>query len=383
MAGLYLHIPFCVRKCGYCDFYSEDGKIGELPSFLDALHGEITLHSDGPFSRAETVETVFFGGGTPSLLDPGCVEDLLERIRRTFRLSDSPEITLEANPGTVDHDRLRGYRDAGVNRISLGVQSFSDADLQVLGRLHTSAAGAKAVRAARQAGFGNVGLDLIFGIPGQTPADWEATVRTALSFAPEHLSAYALTVHPRTPLGRRIRSGEIAEPGEEILTAMFRNTADLLIAAGYDHYEVSNFAMPGRQCRHNLGYWTFLPYLGLGPSAHSFTEGKRFWNVANLRDYTDRLNKNRLPVSGAERIGRDRQRLEAIALGLRCREGVLLDWIGKKDNLPQALSHQAFGLREVMIQRLIEEGIALIENGSLKLTEKGFLLADAVAAELA
>lgn len=383
MAGLYLHIPFCVRKCGYCDFYSEDGKIGELPSFLDALHGEITLHSDGPFSRAETVETVFFGGGTPSLLDPGCVEDLLERIRRTFRLSDSPEITLEANPGTVDHDRLRGYRDAGVNRISLGVQSFSDADLQVLGRLHTSAAGAEAVRAARQAGFGNVGLDLIFGIPGQTPADWEATVRTALSFAPEHLSAYALTVHPRTPLGRRIRSGEIAEPGEEILTAMFRNTADLLIAAGYDHYEVSNFAMPGRQCRHNLGYWTFLPYLGLGPSAHSFTEGKRFWNVANLRDYTDRLNKNRLPVSGAERIGRDRQRLEAIALGLRCREGVLLDWIGKKDNLPQALSHQAFGLREVMIQRLIEEGIALIENGSLKLTEKGFLLADAVAAELA
>jgi oxygen-independent coproporphyrinogen-3 oxidase len=368
MAGLYLHIPFCVRKCGYCDFYSEDGKRGELPSFLDALHGEITLHADGRFARDETVETVFFGGGTPSLLDPGCVEDLLERIGRTFRLSDSPEITLEANPGTVDHDRLRGYRDAGVNRISLGVQSFSDADLRVLGRMHASAAGAEAVHAARRAGFGNVSLDLIFGIPGQTPEDWEATVQTALSFAPEHVSAYALTVHPRTPLGRRIRSGEITESAEEDLTDMFRRTSDLLIAAGYDHYEVSNFAMPGRRCGHNLGYWTFLPYLGLGPSAHSFTEGKRFWNVADLRDYADRLKGNRLPVAGAERIGRVRQRLEAIALGLRCREGVSLGWIGKEEN---------------RIPPLIEEGIALIENGSLKLTERGFLLADAVAAELA
>jgi oxygen-independent coproporphyrinogen III oxidase len=368
MAGLYLHIPFCVRKCGYCDFYSEDGKRGELPRFLDALHLEIRLHSEGRFARAETVDTVFFGGGTPSLLDPASVEDLLGIIGRTFHLSDSPEITIEANPGTVDADRLRGFHAAGVNRISLGIQSFSDSDLLVLGRLHASGEAAEAITEARRAGFDNLGLDLIFGIPGQTPADWEATLRTALSFGPEHVSAYALTVHPGTPLGRRIHGGEMAEPGEEVMTAMFRRTSDLLIPAGYDHYEVSNFARPGKRCRHNLGYWTFMPYLGFGPSAHSFTERKRFWNVSDLVDYTDRLELNRLPVEGSERIGRDKKRLEAIALGLRCSEGVLLDWIGKKENL---------------IPPLVEEGIARVENGSLKLTEMGFLLADAVAAELA
>jgi oxygen-independent coproporphyrinogen-3 oxidase len=383
MAGLYLHIPFCVRKCGYCDFYSEDGKAGELPSFLEALHAEITLHSKEHFALTETVETVFFGGGTPSLLDPGSFGGLLESIGRTFRLADSPEITIEANPGTVDGDRLRRFRDAGVNRISLGVQSFSDAELGMLGRMHSSAGAAEAVEASRRAGFANVGLDLIFGIPGQTSKDWEGTVRTALSFDPEHVSAYALTVHPGTPLGRRIHGGEISEPDEEALTAMFQITSDLLLSAGYEHYEVSNFARPGKRCRHNMGYWTFQPYLGLGPSAHSFTGKKRSWNVASLEEYSESIRRGALPVEGSERIGRERRRLEAIALGLRCVEGVRLDWIGKKNNLPQAEGLMAESQRAAAVQRLIEDGIARIENGSLKLTERGFLLADAVAAELA
>lgn len=368
MAGIYLHIPFCVRKCGYCDFYSEDGKREELPSFLAALHREITLRSDGPFTCVETVETVFFGGGTPSLLKPETIKNLLELIRRTFKLVADAEISIEVNPGTITADSLRGYRDAGVNRISLGMQSFSDADLAMLGRLHSSEDGRLAARAAREAGFQNLGLDLIFGIPGQTMDCWETTLRTALSFAPEHLSAYALTVHPHTPFGRRVAGGKLALPGEDDLTALFQKTSGLLTAAGYEHYEVSNFARPGLRCRHNEGYWTFKPYLGFGPSAHSFAGGKRFWNIADLGEYTYRLSRNQLPVAGTERIGGDKRRLEAIALGLRRREGVLLDWIGdKKDRIPS----------------LVGGGIALIEDGSLKLTEKGFLLADAVAAELA
>ncbi len=368
MPQIYLHIPFCVRKCGYCDFYSEAAVSGELPSFLDALHREINLRSVDPSGRAETVETVFFGGGTPSLLKPESIEGLLERIRRVFRMAPKAEISIEVNPGTVTAEDLRGYRAAGVNRISLGVQSFSDADLAMLGRIHSAEDGRRAVRAAREAGFRNLGLDLIFGIPGQTPDRWENTLETALSFAPDHLSAYALTVHPHTPFGRRVQGGEWTLPGEDELTAMFRNASERLTAAGYEHYEVSNFALPGLRCRHNEGYWTFRPYLGFGPSAHSFAGGKRFWNVADLREYTDRLSRNQLPVAGTERIGGNKRRLEAIALGLRRREGVLLEWIGEKKD---------------RIASLVDEGIALVEDGSLKLTEKGFLLADAVAAELA
>jgi oxygen-independent coproporphyrinogen III oxidase len=420
MSQIYLHIPFCVRKCGYCDFYSEDRRTGDLPAFLNALHSEIRLYSGFSFDASETsalprleqpkvtrnfnhgrrkwrgnqpvaaapkareklqrtgdsnkalgataIDSVFFGGGTPSLLSAGSVADLLDSIRRSFALSPDPEISIEANPGTLTQDLLRGYRDAGVNRISLGAQSFSDHDLAALGRIHSSEDCVRSARMIRDAGFDNLGLDLIFGIPGQTLDGWETTLRTALSLAPEHLSAYSLTVHPHTPFGRRAAAGEWQPAGEDDLAAFFCLGMDLTAAAGYEHYEVSNFSKPGFRCRHNEGYWTFEPYLGFGPSSHSFTGGKRFWNVADVSEYMERLSRNISPVAGSETIDRARRRLEAIALGLRRREGVLLDWIGeKRDTIPV----------------LIEEGIALIENGSLKLTEKGFLLADAVAAELA
>jgi oxygen-independent coproporphyrinogen-3 oxidase len=368
MAGLYLHVPFCVRKCGYCDFVSEAGNSGSIPRFLDALHKEIGTASRLAFSESETVDSVFFGGGTPSLLEPDQVSGLLERIRRTFRLSGKPEATIEANPGTLSLDKLRGYRRAGVNRISLGVQSFSDRDLAVLGRIHKAGQGTEAFRMTRKAGFDNVGLDLIFGIPGQTEDAWKATLETAVSLSPEHVSAYSLTVHPRTPFSKRIAGGEIRMPDEDGIADLYRTGSAFLKSSGYEHYEISNFAKPGRRCRHNEGYWTFKPYLGFGPSAHSYAGGKRFWNTGNLKRYMDALSQGLSPVAGSERIGTAKRRLEAIALGLRRSEGVTLDLIGK-------------GAGRICDLEL--EGIALLEGGSLKLTEKGLLLADAVAADLA
>jgi oxygen-independent coproporphyrinogen-3 oxidase len=368
MAGLYLHIPFCVRKCGYCDFYSEGGKSEAVPSFLNGLHKEISLAIDGPFANNETVETVFFGGGTPSLLEAESVSCLLDRIRRTFRLSDKPEITIEGNPGTLSLDKLRGYRQAGVNRISLGVQSFSEDDLRMLGRIHGTKEGLEAVHLSRKAGFDNLGLDLIFGIPGQTSDSLNRTLEMAVSFSPEHLSVYALTVHPGTPFAKRIGSGKIRMPDEDDIEDQYQRTSDFLKSFGYEHYEISNFSKYGRRCRHNEGYWTFKPYLGLGPSAHSYANGKRFWNVADLKQYVYILSRNRLPISGTETIGPARHRLEAVALGLRRREGISLEWISR---------------HETRIIDLVRNDIASVENGMLKLTERGFLLADAVAADLA
>jgi oxygen-independent coproporphyrinogen-3 oxidase len=332
------------------------------------LRAEIGLASGCAFAENETVDSVFFGGGTPSLLDPATVLDLLECMRKTFRFSERPEITIEANPGTLTLEKLRGYRNAGVNRISLGVQSFSDGDLRMLGRIHCAKQGKEAFRLSRKAGFENIGLDLIFGIPGQTLDAWEGTLETAISLSPEHVSAYALTLHPGTPFARRIRAGEVSMPEEDFTAGLFQKTADALALAGYEHYEVSNFALPKKRCRHNEGYWTFRPYLGFGPSAHSYADGKRFWNTGILNRYMEVLSQGLPPVAGSERIGPAQRKLEALALGLRRREGVDVGLIGK---------------RVSRIPDLVREGIALLDGGSLKLTEKGLLLADAVAADLA
>jgi len=378
LAGIYVHIPFCVRKCLYCDFYSVEAS-GQLDAFLEALDREIALARDA--FDPPIAETVFLGGGTPSLLAPHQADRLLASLRAAFHIAPDPEITLEANPGTVTRDSLRAYRTAGITRLSLGVQSFRDAELRQLGRIHSVADARRAVGDARAAGFENLGLDLIYAVPGQTLEAWEENIAAAIELAPEHISAYALTVERHTPLGRMVEAGTVRPAPTELEAAMLERTMDALEAHGYEHYEVSNYARPGFRCRHNLNYWTHRPYLGLGPSAHSFRpdadgrRGRRWWNVSDLPVYVERLQRGSLPVGGEEALDAAELRSERLLLGLRMGE---LDL----ERLRADLDLDLCSAREPVLRRLLGEGALMLENGVLRLTRKGYLLCDEIAALL-
>ena len=344
--GLYLHIPFCQKRCGYCDFFSTAGKVKLLPGYVRALIRE--TKSVGEAGGRPRTGSVYFGGGTPSLIDPRHFADLLEAIRRAFTLDPDAEISIEANPGTVDYDRLALYRTAGINRLSLGVQSADDDELRMLERIHTFSDAAHACEDARRAGFKNLSLDLIYGLPGQTVESWERTLERALSLKPEHLSLYALTLERGTRLARAVRRGALPAPEEDAAADMYELAEQKLAAAGYRHYEISNWAkdddakteskaegapdagaepFPTFACRHNLRYWLNRPYLGLGAGAHGCAAGKRYANICSIEKYVERMRTGRLrrfPLSAAATRSRLRTREEEIRetmwLGLRLTE---------------------------------------------------------------
>jgi oxygen-independent coproporphyrinogen III oxidase len=367
MAGIYLHIPFCGSKCGYCDFYSILERSGDIRSFRFLLLKEMEAAAAGRPLGGGPADTVFFGGGTPSLLAASEVGSLIEAVRSVFGLTGAAEVTLEANPGTLTPEKLSGYREAGVNRMSLGVQSFSDAELRLLGRSHTAADSISAIRMSREAGFANVGLDLLFGVPGQDAGSLRRSLDTALSLDPDHVSVYGLTVHEDTPFGERVRSGAVRMPSDEESADLFLLTSSVLTVAGFEHYEISNFAKPGMRCAHNEGYWTHAPYLGFGPSAHSFDGGVRRWNVSDLGEYSERIRSGSSPEAGREIIDGEKRRIEAVGLGLRRSEGVDLELCRPR---PGA------------VEGWVRAGLAVREAGRLRLTARGFLLADEIAAEL-
>ncbi len=283
--SLYVHIPFCRSKCVYCDFNSYAGQEALIPAYVEALLREAEAWSG--LCAGATVETLFFGGGTPSLVPPAEMKRLMEGLRQRFAIAAEAEVSLEANPESVDFDHLRGLRDLGVNRLSLGVQSFDDEELRFLGRIHSAAEAEAAYGAARQAGFENVGLDLIFGLPQQQLESWQQSLEKAIRLEPEHLSLYALTVEENTPLGRAVAANRAWEPDEDAQAEMYEESEERLEAAGYDHYETSNWAWPGHRCRHNLTYWETRPYLGLGAGAHSYLSGCRFANTPLPQDYIE------------------------------------------------------------------------------------------------
>lgn len=323
MLGLYLHIPFCRRKCPYCDFYS----VADHESLLRGYPELLGRHLDWASAHGwpGPVGTVYFGGGTPSLLPPAAVGALLERIAGRFGLSGDAEITLEANPGTVTAARLAGYRAAGVNRLSLGLQSLDPGQLAVLGRLHSREQGVRAVRWARRAGFANLSLDLIFALPGQTLAALAEEVRRYLDLAPEHLSCYGLTAEPDTSFHHRVACGELRLPDEDDYADAFLLLHEQLGGGGYEHYEIASYARPGYRCRHNLGYWQRRPYLGIGAGAHSFraTEWGERWAVpADLEGYRSALHEFREPAELVERFSRRGAMSETLYLALRTRTGV-------------------------------------------------------------
>ena len=385
MASLYLHIPFCEHKCIYCDFYSiapgEGLMRSELPTgrFLESLKKEIELRAAAD-SSGISYETVFFGGGTPSLLTSGELGATMEHLAKHFSISPNAEITVETNPGTVNLQKLQEFRSLGINRLSIGVQSFYNDDLQFLTRIHSSEEAKRCVHDAYASGFENVSLDLIFSLPSQTTERWIANLDQAMELSPTHISCYSLIVESNTPLFRMVESKQVSLLSAETDAELYEITIAHLAGRDYEQYEVSNFAKPGFKSRHNMGYWDHTDYLGFGPSAHSFTTRgqhsggpERSWNVANLSDYCSKLELGQLPVIGLEHLAVNQLVEEEIFLGLRS-EGIDL-----------ARFRTLFGRdlitgNELKVKDLLEASLAVIENGKLRLTAKGYPLCDEICA---
>lgn len=322
-AGIYIHIPFCRAKCPYCDFYSVTA-LDRIDAFVMALPAEMDMQRH----RISLADTVYFGGGTPSLLSARRIERILDAVYARFAVTADAEVTLEVNPGTVGRRDLEAFRRAGVNRLNIGLQSINDLALSFLGRIHTADTGIATYRHARDAGFDNVGLDLIYAVPGQTRKAWEAEMARVVELAPDHLSCYTLTIEAGTPLARRVEEGRVRPLDERIAGDLFSATADFLDAHGYRQYEISNYARVCKgsrfdlRSRHNRKYWNFIDYLGFGPTAHSLSGATRRWNCRTLDAYLAALQRGASPEAGREDLTRDQQILEAVYLGLRQTEGI-------------------------------------------------------------
>jgi oxygen-independent coproporphyrinogen-3 oxidase len=366
--GLYIHIPFCLTKCGYCDFYSVTA-LEKIPFFIQSLMREMELYR-GEFSR---FDTIYLGGGTPSLLSAGQAGEILDALYKTFVFAGDTEITIEANPGDLSTEAASSLHALGINRINIGVQSFDDRALAFLGRRHSAAEAESAIENARSSGFKNVGLDLIYGVPGQDLESWLETLRRTLGFSPEHLSCYQLTLEPSTPLGIRQQRGEILLPGDDLLYEFFMETSRTLEEAGYVHYEVSNFAREERfMSRHNCKYWDHTPYLGLGPGAHSLSGARRWWNHRDLDRYIEETGRNMPPIEGSEELTGEQLRLEAIYLGLRTEKGIDLKEFARRYNC-DLLSEKAEPLRAME-----QEGLVVISDTHLRPTLAGLAVSDSL-----
>jgi oxygen-independent coproporphyrinogen-3 oxidase len=375
--GLYLHIPYCDHKCLYCDFYSIES-LGTMDDFITALHAEIRAYGAthgrgaGP-RRGDPFDSIFFGGGTPSLLEPRVVGELITALRGQFEVSGDAEVTLETNPGTVDRAKLEGMLEAGVNRLSVGIQSFDAGELKTLTRIHDAETARRCVRDAFDAGFDNVNVDLIFALPGQTMERWDATLSEALALGPTHVSAYCLIYEEGTPLIRMVRSKQITPlPGEDE-AVLYEHTMERLASAGFEQYEVSNFARPGRRCRHNLTYWEHREYIGFGPSAHSFRAPRRWWNASNIRTYLDKISSGGLPVAGEETLGPRELFEEKVMLGLRTGR---LDL----DALKASTGTDLLSISRRLIAEARARGLAELDGGTLVLTREGLIVCDELSA---
>ena len=362
--GLYVHIPFCPQHCPYCGFAVVTGKATAHERYVAAVCSELRTFSE----PRQPIDTVFFGGGTPSSLAPAQLERILQTVSDALGMTPGAEISVEVNPGRRDAARYADIRAAGFNRISIGVQSFSDASLKRLGRIHSAADAVAAFAAARAAGFENVNIDLIFRVSSAPSQDWSRTLDVALDLQPEHVSTYSLTVEPGTVLEKQVDMRSLAMPDDEEDAEQFLFGIEKLTAGGYEQYEVSNFALPGYRCRHNRGYWERAPYIGVGMSAHSYLGGTRSWNLATLSDYLEAVEAGESPLAGCERIDVATASRERLFLGLRTREGAELR------------AHESRSLRNC--QRTCELsrlGFLELSENRLRLTSKGLPVADAIS----
>lgn len=361
-AGLYLHVPFCRSKCHYCDFYSVASRAA-VPAWLQAIKREVRQYREA----WPVFDSLYLGGGTPTILGEAELAALMACLHRDFTFHPDSEMTIEANPDDLSRPTLQTLRELGLNRISLGVQSLDDRDLAYLGRKHSADQALRALELIHSVGWPQVGVDLMYGIEGQTLAAWKRTLDRVLSFRPEHLSCYQLTLAPGTPLGKRQADGRVRAIGERWEAAFFIFTSRYLERYGYRHYEISNFARSREtMCRHNRKYWRHVPYLGLGPSAHSFRAGRRWWNVRSITRYCQLLAAGQAPVEASETLTHEQLSLEALALGFRTSRGVALALAGNRPG----------GSRTIAM--LQQSRLATVHHDRLQPTRRGFLVADSL-----
>ncbi|HEX7248525.1 MAG TPA: radical SAM family heme chaperone HemW [Actinomycetota bacterium] len=363
-AGIYVHVPFCLTRCGYCDFNAYAGLDALKPRYLRALLAEASLAA--PVWDGTSFESVFLGGGTPTTMSPGDLGALLETLRASFAVADDAEVTIEANPDTIEEGSLAALLEVGYTRLSMGAQSFDPAVLQALERVHAPESVRRAWVAVRAAGYSNVNLDLIYGAHAETLESWERTLAETIDLAPEHVSAYALTIEPATALGRAVARGDVPAPDPDLQADMFLLACSMLGDAGYGHYEISNWAKPGYECRHNLGYWRRRPYLGLGAGAHSYRDDRRWWNVRPPEEYLTTVERGEPPLGGSETLKPSDAYLEEVFLRLRIFDGVPASWIDDDRAEP-----------------FLDGGLLTEERGSLVPTQRGMLLLNELVLNLA
>jgi len=350
-----------------------------MEQFLSALEREIIRRAE-EFASEETIETIFFGGGTPSLLSPKQLETIFHLLHKCFHVESNAEITCESNPGTVEQQKLNDVRRVGFNRISFGIQSFFDDDLKFLTRIHSSDEAQRAVEKAYRAGFDNVNIDLIFALPNQTPERWKENLRKAIALQPTHISAYALIVEENTPLASMVKENRVSPLPPEEDAALYEITIEMLTTHGYRQYEVSNFALPGYECRHNINYWNHSNYIGFGPSAHSFWKhatvtGKRWWNVRSIQSYCDAIERGEFPVVGNEEVDSQKFLSEEIFLGLRS-AGI------DETKVKQLFGNDLFEQNTVLLDEMERNGLLRRQNNVIALTGKGYAVCDEIARRL-
>lgn len=376
---LYVHIPFCVKKCAYCDFLSAPAGEKTREQYVDALIGEIGAYRDNEVANNSVVTTIFFGGGTPSILEGSCVERAMVAIRSAFDVAADAEITIEANPGTVTKEKLETYRRAGINRISFGLQSTDNDALKILGRIHTYEEFLESYQLARDCGFDNINIDLISAIPKQTVAMWEQDLKRVAELDPEHISAYSLIIEHGTPFAKFYGGdceGECELPTEEDERLMYQRTEEVLETAGYHRYEISNYAKKGKECKHNLGYWERKNYLGLGLGASSFIDNVRFKNIDILPVYMEKSKNPEVMREEVEHLSLTEQMEETVFLGLRKMQGVSIDEVRKQFG-------PVFEIRySDNVRRMETEGLIVVEDGYFRLTKKGIDVSNYVFAEV-
>lgn len=368
---LYIHVPFCVNKCHYCAFVSREPRNDELAEYPELVVRELQLHP----TAAGPVASIYFGGGTPSLLQPAHIARLLEGISGQTGIQEHAEITMELNPGTVDALSLKAFRAAGINRVSLGIQSFDDRVLECLGRIHTAEQSRHAFRQAREAGFKNISIDLIHSLPDQSLDQWQAELQQAVELSPEHISIYGLTVEEGTPFARRYPEGSPELADEDLSADMFERAHHFLTGSGFEHYEIANYARPGYRSQHNSGYWQRDGYLGLGVAAHSFLRdgyGIRFSNPDTLEEYRQVVMSGQLTRGNEQRLTQDEAMSECMFLGLRLADGV------KRSAFEREFGRSlecAYGSAPVDLVRL---GLLVQKGETLALTQRGMLLSNQV-----
>lgn len=372
MAGIYIHIPFCRQACHYCDFhFSVNQQV--KPELIQALATELVMQRD--YLRGEEIDTIYLGGGTPSLLTQEELQLLFDTIRSLHPVAHTAEITLEANPDDLTPKKLEQFKDASINRLSIGIQTFNSERLRFLNRVHDEASAIKSFSDARAAGFNNISIDLMYALPGETHADWTRDIEQALTLNPEHISCYSLTIEPKTAFGKWARTGKLVPEGDDVAAHHLELLMELLPASGYEHYEISNFARPGFHSQHNSSYWRGSSYLGIGPSAHSFNGVSRQYNVSNNHTYIKSIHQQVIPFE-LEILTRENKINEYILTSLRTAWGTDLQV------LRQQYAYDLLAENKHYLSELLDKKLITIEQNVLKLTNAGKLFADKISSDL-